>query len=73
MIMTKAHLVFEDYKKVLNTLKDSLPKEERDAMISDQDIRKKKEALMDIEKTLRSLDEAEKKENSSLNALKDLE
>lgn len=73
MIMTKAHLVFEDYKKVLNTLKDTLPREERDAMISDQDIRKKKEALMDIEKKLKSLDELEAKENNSLAALKDLE
>ncbi len=29
MLMAKAHLVFEDYKKALNTLKDVLPKKQR--------------------------------------------
>ena len=34
ILMAKAHLIFEDYKKALNTLKDTLPKKERDAMLA---------------------------------------
>ena len=41
--------------------------------IRDRDIRKKKEALIEMEKKLKSLDETEEKEINSLNVLKVLE
>lgn len=56
MTLAKAHLVFEDYKKALNVLKEVLPKKEREAMLSKQKVQKAEQSLMELRKKLEDLD-----------------
>ena len=34
MSLARAHLVFEEYKKAFNVLKDSLPRKEKEALLA---------------------------------------
>lgn len=43
--LARAHLVFEDYKKAFNVLKDTLPKKEREALLAKQKVKKSNAAL----------------------------
>jgi hypothetical protein len=71
--LAKAHLVFEDYKKAFNVLKDTLPKKERDALLSKEKLRKSNGSLDDIRKKIAELEKEEEKELTSLNVLLNLE
>lgn len=71
--LAKAHLIFEDYKKAFNVLKDTLPKKERDAVLAKEKVKKSVLSLEDIRKKLAEMEKEEEKEVNSLNVLLNLE
>lgn len=71
--LAKAHLIFEDYKKAFNVLKDTLPKKERDALLARDKVKKSNASLEDIRKKLAEMEKEEEKEVNSLNVLLNLE
>lgn len=71
--LAKAHLVFEDYKKAFNVLKDTLPKKERDAILAKDKLKKSHASLDEIRKKIQDLEKEEEKEVSSLSVLLNLE
>lgn len=71
--LAKAHLIFEDYKKAFNTLKDTLPKREREALLAREKVKKATNSLEDIRKKIAEMEREEEKEVNSLNVLLNLE
>ena len=56
ILLAKAHLVFEDYKKALNTLKNVLPKKEKEAMETRAKAAKAENSLKELRKQISDLD-----------------
>ena len=50
--LARAHLIFEDYKKAFNVLKDTLPKREKDALQAKEKVRKSKASLDELRKRI---------------------
>jgi hypothetical protein len=50
--LAKAHLIFEDYKKAFNVLKDVLPKKEKDALLAKDKVKKSTASLEEQRKKL---------------------
>ena len=48
MSLAKAHLVFEEYKKAFNVLKDTLPKKEREAFNATDKAKKSQQSLEEM-------------------------
>lgn len=71
--MAKAHLIFEDYKKAFNVLKESLPKKERDALQAREKVKRSTASLEEIRKKIADFEKEEEKEVNSLNVLLNLE
>lgn len=53
--LAKAHLIFEDYKKAFNVLKDTLPKKEKDAVLAKEKVRKSKASLDELRKKIQDM------------------
>ena len=71
--LARAHLIFEDYKKAFNVLKDTLPKREKDALQAKEKVRKSKASLDELRKRITDMNAEEEKEANSLNVLLSLE
>lgn len=71
--LARAHLIFEDYKKAFNVLKDTLPKREKDAVQAKEKVRKSKASLDELRKRITDMNAEEEKEANSLNVLLSLE
>lgn len=71
--LARAHLVFEDYKRAFNVLKDTLPKREKEALLAKEKVRKSKASLDELRKKIADMNAEEEKEGNSLNVLLSLE
>lgn len=59
--LARAHLIFEDYKKAFNVLKDTLPKREKDAVLAKEKVRKSKASLDELRKKIMDMNTEEEK------------
>jgi chromosome segregation ATPase len=71
--LARAHLIFEEYKKAFNVLKETLPKKERDALLAKERVRKSNQSLDDIRKKLTDLDKEHENQVKGLEVLQNLE
>ena len=54
--LAKAHLVFEDYKKAFNVLKETLPKREREALNAKDSAKKSQQSLEEMRHKVAEMD-----------------
>lgn len=73
MSLAKAHLVFEQYKKAFNVLKNTLPQREKDAFTAKEKVKKSKGSLEELKKKIETLDKDYQTHVDQLQMLKKLE
>ena len=71
--LAKAHLVFEEYKKAFNVLKDILPKKEREAFNATEKAKKSQQSLEEMRRKVAQMDKQYEKQVNSLQVLTNLE
>jgi mevalonate kinase len=71
--LAKAHLVFEEYKKVFDVLKVTLPQKEKDAFLAKEKVKKDIKSLEEQQKKNEGLDKDTQVHNEQLEMLKKLE
>jgi hypothetical protein len=71
--LARAHLVFEDYKKAFNVLKETLPKKEREALLAKEKAKKSSAALEELRRKVNELEKEGETQLGQLEVLRNLE
>lgn len=72
-MLTKAHLVLEDYKKAIKRINELLGKKEREALEGRERVKKADNGLVDIENKINNLDKEEETQKNQIKMLLNLE
>ena len=73
MLLAKAHLVMEEYKRAIIKINEVLPKKEKEAHNAKEKVKKNEKALADMDKKFEELDKNYGVQVNQLQGLKTLE
>lgn len=73
IVVTRAHLILEEYKKSINRINELLGKHEKEAIKAQDALRKKTESMQDIDKSLANADKEYETHKAQIQILLNLE